>query len=29
MEIAPQDVLNMNIVMNVVDGRIVYQRGDS
>jgi len=28
MEIEPADVLNMEIVMTVVDGRIVYERGE-
>ncbi len=28
LEIAPADILNMNVEMTVVDGKIVYQRGD-
>ena len=28
MEIDPVDVLDMNIVMTVVDGRIVYEHRD-
>jgi predicted amidohydrolase YtcJ len=26
MEIPPEDILKMNIVMTIVDGKIVYQR---
>ena len=29
MEIDPADILDMEIVMTVVDGRIVYERGAS